>query len=623
MRLIAGFLHLDGRPAEEARLYAMAAAMTEPGLDPRVNIRIDGPVGLLTLDFGPAPDFRASAPRDERLLLAADIRLDEPEALRDPIVREAGLTQLLAAHGSAALPQLAGDFAFAAWNRQDRTLLCARDGLGIRPFFFAHRPDRQFLFASLPRGLHASGLVSRSLDRASLVNELLFRFDGPERSLFDGVGRLAPGGWLSLGPGVPVKAGQHWSPDAASAGSRNISPEDAATELSRLVKSAVCNRLPPTGPVATHLSGGMDSSAIAIVAARALRPSGRKLLAYSHAPAAFGPYSFGGNGPWLAPVLDQEPDIVWRAVRTGDPAALVLPAMDCDQPFPTDVSHRESRSFGDAASSGASLLLSGWGGDEAASYGWRGVLAEALVTGNWYYLAAELRALGSAGAAWGALSPFLLGGRTLALVHRLAGRAPPPPGVAHLAASLLRPEHVAGHSLVQTAMPPDARRIRVSLLRGHGLTRRMEQWALLGARHGIGVGFPLLDRRVVEFALSLPSRLFVRDGWSRRLFRDAMDGILPEALRWKTGKEDLVVEDPLYVAAQRALLTERLEGWRERGAIADLFDLDAVSARLASLPPAHVLARTIDTGRGDWPAVERAGSLMRAFRVMAYIDQHG
>lgn len=616
MRLIGGFLHLDGRPAEAARLRAMAVAMTAPGLQPRIIRHVEGPLALLTLDFTQGPAGKVPPTPGDDLVLAADIRLDEPDPARD----EAGLARLLMERGAEGLERLAGDFAFAAWNRRDRTLLCVRDGFGVRPFFFFHRPDDLFVFASLPRGLHATGLVARSVDPDHMVSELLIRFDGPERSLFKGVERLPPGGWLMLAPGGRVRSGVHWRPDPASAGSRRIGALDAAAELSRLTQQAVCRLLPAEGAVASHLSGGMDSSAITILAARALRPAGRQILAYSHRPGPFGPYQFGGDGLYIAPVLRQEPDIVWRPVQTGDPEAFVLPEMDPDQLFPLDSSHRESRVFADAAAHGACMLLSGWGGDEGASYRGGGVLAEALLRGHWRYLAVEMRATG---AALAALSHLLLPEAVRYFARRLLGRPPPSAGIAALAAGLMRAGAIAGHDLSPPAPPLDARRLRLSLLEGHGLTRRAEQWALLGAHHGMAVGFPMLDRRLVEFALSLPSSLFLGEGWSRRVFRDAMQGVLPEELRWKPTKVDLMVEDPIHVAVARPLLAERLATLRKQEAIASLFDLDAVAVRLNCLPPADILARTIDSGQGDWLAVEKAGSLMRAFRIMAFLEQHG
>ncbi len=623
MRLIGGFLHLDGQAADPARLDAMAAAMTAPGLRPRIERWIDGPVALLVLDFGPPATHSAGNPpqHEAGLILAADLRLDEP----DTALGQAGLAALLQAQGVAGLGRLAGDFAFAAWNPQRQTLLCARDGFGVRPLFFADRPGAFFAFASLPRGLHATGLVARQVEPAFLVDEFLLLPSEPERSLFKGVERLAPGGWLELGLdlGKPARRGWHWRPDPARAGTCRIGAAEAAAELSRLVQAAVQRRLPGAGPVAAHLSGGLDSSAIAILAARALQPAGRDLLAYSAVPAAFGAYRFGGDGPYIAPVLRQQPGITWQAVRVEKPADFVLPAMDQDQILPVDQSFGEGRILADAAAAGAQMLLSGWGGDEGCSFSRRGVLAEALLTGRWGYLATELRALGSAQAAWGDLAPHLLPDTVQALIRRLAGRPPIPPGLAEISADLLLNQHVAGRSLRRPALPATAKGIRLALISGPGLPRRAEQWSLLAARHGMAVSFPLLDRQLVEFALSLPSALFVRQGWSRRVFRDAMADVLPEALRWKPGKADLVVEGPVYVAAERHLLADRLAALRQHQPVAGFFNLDAMAAWLQALPPAERLAQTIDSGQGDWPAIEKAGGLLRAFRIIAYLEQHG
>lgn len=623
MRLIGGFVHLDGRPAETFRLDAMAAAMTAPALHPSITRQVMGPVALLTLDFGPVADRAAPADplqRDGCLILAADIRLDEPVDILD----EAGLALALEREGEAGLGRLAGDFALAAWDPRTGTLLCARDGFGVRPLFFVHRPGELFAFASLPRGLHATGLVERAVDPAFIVDELLFRFSGPDRSLFAGVERLAPGGWLRVGlGGQAAQRGWHWRLDPAMAGSRHISPAEAAVELSSLIEGAVRRRLLATGPVAAHLSGGVDSSAIAILAARMLRPTGRGLLAYSLVPAPYGAYRFGGDGSYIDPVLRQEPDIAWTRVQIENPGAIILPLMDEDQLFPADPSHGETRIFADAAARGAGMLLSGWGGDEGCSYTHRAVLAEALLAGRWSYLLRELRAMGTGSNAWDALVPFLLSDNARAAIRAIAGRPAPPPALPSVMAALLRAPHRAGRALPNAPLPPDARRIRYRLLTGHGLPRRTEQWALLAARHGMAAAFPLLDRRVVEFALSLPSDLFIREGWSRRVFRDAMAGVLPDELRWKRSKFDLGSEVVIHLAAQRPLLAERLARLRDRPAIADLFDLDQVAACLHALPPADALARTIDTGLGDPSGLGIANSLMRAFQAMLYLDQHG
>jgi hypothetical protein len=66
----------------------------------------------------------------------------------------------------------------------------------------------------------------------------------------------------------------------------------------------------------------------------------------------------------------------------------------------------------------------------------------------------------------------------------------------------------------------------------------MEAWAAHGAALGLTYTFPLLDRRIIDFALTLPGRMFFRDGWKRWIYRKGMEGILPDLVRWNPKKSD-------------------------------------------------------------------------------------
>lgn len=629
MRLICGFLHLDGRPADATCLDTMAAAMVEPGLAPRIIRRIDGPAGLATLDF--AEPSAALPHGDSSLLLAADVRLDEPERLAEALSTgkardEALLLAALERWGAEGVGRVLGDFAFAVWDPRSRTLLCARDGMGVRPFFFLHRPGEVFAFASLPRGLHADGFAARNLDEAYLLGTLLTTHYGPERSLFRGVERLAPGGWLRVSAGR-VERGRHWRPDPASAGRRVCRPEEAAEELAALVTEAVRCRLPAAGPVAAHLSGGLDSSALAILAARKLRGEGRSLLGYSFLPTPQGGFDPPGERPYIDAVLRQEPDIVWTPIRIGDPAAFILPRMDEDQPQPCDRTDPETQVCADAAARGAEILLSGWGGDEGVTFNGRGALAEALLAGRWRALAGEVRAL----AAETGHSPFqVLRGDALSYVipdavwtlgRRLLGRPSLPPTRPDVD-TMLRPDAVAAVSVRKPPLKPDAVANRLRLLTGQHLSLRTEFWALTGARHGLAVTFPLLDRRVVAFALSLPSALFIRGGWKRRVFRDAMADVLPAEIRWRRDKLSPFPELPAVLAMQRDALLGRLAEMRGHPRVTALFDLDAIERRVRAQPAAEEASRRAASLCQDRRATVEALLLLRVFRFAAYVQQH-
>lgn len=632
MRLICGFLHCDDKPAEAARLAAMVAAMIEPGLTPRVASFSEGPVALATLEFLPAalrtrPPSAAILPRSPSgIVLAADVRLYE-RAKRQ--TDEATLLDAIERGGAdscdAGLGGVFGDFALAAWNPRDQVLLCSRDGVGVRPLFVADQPGRAFAFASLPRGLLASGLLTRELDAAALLSNLLMRATPDDRSVFRGVKRLAPGSWLRVSARRRL-SGTHWRLDSTGAGQNRCRPEQAAEEMVSLVSQAVCDRLPETGPVATHLSGGLDSPSIAVIAARALRDSGRSLFAYPFLPTQQGGFAPDGEGLLVQSVLDQEPDIVSIPARIGPSLDFLLPRMDCDQPLPFDPADPDAWICMDAAARGAQVLFTGWGGDQGASFNGRGALAEALLTGRWVTLAREIRARSLAlGCSMsytvrGDVLNYLLPEAVQTFVQRLRGRKQDDPPT--IIARLLRGEAMAGVAPPAPSMGPNAVANRLILLRGEILTRRAEQWALTGARTGIAATFPLLDRRVLEFALSLPSSLFLRGGITRRLYRDAMIGVLPNKILAKLTKDTPFAESPLIVAVQRDALLARLPELRKHDRVNGLFDLDALGQRLRALPAPDEAWRGA-RNLGDSPELRRLVAMLpRVLRFVAYVQQH-
>ena len=85
---------------------------------------------------------------------------------------------------------------------------------------------------------------------------------------------------------------------------------------------------------------------------------------------------------------------------------------------------------------------------------------------------------------------------------------------------------------------PGARRMQIALLQHGHIPYRLESWASHGISLGLTYAFPLLDRRIVEFALSIPDWCFFKNGWKRYLYRSGMAGILPDSVRWNKYKTD-------------------------------------------------------------------------------------
>lgn len=582
MRLICGFCHFDGRPAERERLDTMVAAMIEPGLEPKVASCVEGSLAMAVLDFASHKPFEI-ARSETGTILADDSRFDEPEELARMLQVPKDddlLLALLEQHGEAGLPGLLGDFAFAAWIPQTGTLVCARDAMGIRPLFVTRTQRPDFAFASLPRALHAGGFASRQLDDTQFVQDMLNIHAEPERTLFKDIIRLAPGQLLRVSA-QETRSRIFWQLNADLAGSRQCTPQAAADDMRVALERAVQCRLPAQGPVAAHLSGGLDSSALSVLAARMLRSEGRSLLAYSFLSSS--PVA-EDERPYVETVLRQEADIDWTPLTVEDWDGFFLPQMECDHLFPADAGNLEVRVCADAAKRGARMLLSGWGGDEGATFNGRGALAEALLRGHWRYLVSEIRAICRnrrmrlPAVLLREVMGYLVSNSIRRRLSAALGRTTLVSSRAH---ALLQAEF-SGVRPERYNIGPDAARNRFLLLTSPHLSRRAEQWALIGARHGVAISFPMLDRRVVELALSLPSEVFQRNGWRRNVFRDAMANVLPDKIRLRHGKIVPIEEVAEKLASRRMLIRERLRELRAHPQVARVFDLDKAEKILDS-----------------------------------------
>lgn len=176
---------------------------------------------------------------------------------------------LLAAYaewGKDCLSRLNGMFAFAIWDREERTLFVARDRLGVKPLVYTWDGNR-FAFASEAKALHAAGVAPGGVNADAVYEYLSRGYTSAGRSFHEGVHVLEPGHALLVAEGMPLRTWQWWNPDRsvdASFGDAGAWSERVA----ELLDDAVRIRLRADVPVGSHLSGGLDSSAIASAAAR-------------------------------------------------------------------------------------------------------------------------------------------------------------------------------------------------------------------------------------------------------------------------------------------------------------------------------------------------------------------
>jgi asparagine synthase (glutamine-hydrolysing) len=158
--------------------------------------------------------------------------------------------------GRACLDRLRGMFAFALWDTADRSLWLVRDRLGIKPLYYAVN-GREITFGSETKAVVASLPTRPSVDAVALHQVMNYRFVRGTRTMWEGIHRLPPGHTLRWHDG-DIQIERYWQAPAASE-----SADLETAELADLLEGAVTEHLVSDVPVASFVSGGLDSTAVA------------------------------------------------------------------------------------------------------------------------------------------------------------------------------------------------------------------------------------------------------------------------------------------------------------------------------------------------------------------------
>ena len=167
--------------------------------------------------------------------------------------------------GERALERMRGMFAFAIWDGLERRLFLARDRYGVKPLYYAQRPDGTLVFGSEIKALLPAQHDRAALNREALPDFLANHAPSGAATLFAGIMRLPPGHTLSWQDGR-ISIRQYWDVDfaAAHAAPRPGSAAERALieEYRERFTEAVRLRLMSDVPLGMFLSGGIDSAAI-------------------------------------------------------------------------------------------------------------------------------------------------------------------------------------------------------------------------------------------------------------------------------------------------------------------------------------------------------------------------
>jgi asparagine synthase (glutamine-hydrolysing) len=557
---ICGVLRLDGQTADPAQLRAMTALLERRGPDGTHDF-IDGPVGLGHCLLATTPEaLHETLPFSDPAsgcCITADVRLDNRDQLlpalgldaESRVIGDGELILRAWLHwGEACLEHLLGDFAFAIWDPRQQRLFAARDQMGMRQLIHCHVPGKLFAFATEPRALLQLAELPHRINEgriADYIEDYLEPIDFTS-TFFEELYRLPPAHCLSVDAGG-LQIRRYWTLQPQPLLQLD-SDEAYAEAFLKVFTEAVRCRLRSPGPVGSMLSGGMDSGSVVAVASRLLAAEGRGPL-----------QTFSAVGPDAGTCVEtrtiresqklpglQTHSVNWAELEPyADDLQHLLQTLD--EPFDGHMTLIRAVYLA-ARRNGIKVMLDGVAGDVMLSYSDQ--IVDLLRSGHWLQALRDTR--GEA-RFWSDGSGWL---RQLLLYTR---RAATPNWARRLRRQLRNPQRVRPSPLMN---PELARRVnlaaRVEQLRSHSLVERIdfarsrahaltqshlvvgrERYDRTAAALAIEPRDPFMDLRVVNFCLSLPGAQLESGGWPKIILRRAMQGLLPDSVRWRRGKEHL------------------------------------------------------------------------------------
>ena len=428
---------------------------------------------------------------------------------------------------------LHGDFALALWDAGNHRLVLARDAGGYRPLHYWVRGER-FRFASEARGLLAHGdipLVANQRRIAQRLNRI------PEMSggtFFQGISSVPPGSTVVWERGR-VTVREFWQPSNVPQ-LRLRDPREYAEGLRSVLEEAVRGRIEDFSAVGSHLSGGLDSSSVAATAARILQERGGHVTAYTAVPtvvlndASF-PGSFCDESAHAAATAALYPNMEHVLIpNTSGSLFLTLDRMsaaaECPQLTPGNLCWIQAI-CADAASRGLRAMLTGAAGNFTISWDGRQALSSLITRGRIPAATRLARARRKNGSTWSAVVKSGVGPLLPSLIRRTLRRIR---GKDILQCEIGSRREFAMSVGLDLRDPLDSMESLDSRSLRLWCIRRADPGAITGALRrltGVQEMDPTVDRRVVEFCLSVPEEHYCANGRRRSLIKDAMSGLLP------------------------------------------------------------------------------------------------
>lgn len=575
MSAITVIYNLNKRPVERSEMQNVLDILKHRGDDAH-GMWIDGNIGLGHRMRWTTPEsLNENLPMksaESSAVITCDARIDN----RDELIAQIGFSNrsvkditdaeiILKAYdkwGKDCFGKFLGDFVFVIWDSKAQKLICARDSMGIKHFYYYYKSGEIFAIASEAKALFKIPGIPRELNETNLGDILIYNYEDKENTLFKDVKRLPANNALEVNL-KELKIWQYWYPKPQDRRFQTRSNKYYEEQFREIFTEAVTCRLRSAFPVGSLLSGGLDSSSISCVASRYLSKKGEAPLE-----------TFSAIFPTVAeidPQIDERKyiDSVIKHIECN-PNMVVAdtfnPLVDMDKlhwhtdhPVCAPNVFMDWALFKAAKERNVRVILSGFDGDSTVSYGYEDLHFLAR-QGRWIRMIKDSIALNKnmpsrhhdfKKLVWKQGIKSAIPGFVFNL-WRMVNRRPKNIEEVLNLPSILNFNYESVNS--KFAEEQDLKNRYFELLKKNNpgtisyieagwnvmcnglFAFILETFEKAEAAFGLESRYPFFDRRLIEFCLGLPAGQKLYKGWTRSLFRRAMKGIIPADVQWRTDK---------------------------------------------------------------------------------------
>lgn len=600
MSAIAGVYYLDEGRVEQENLAQMLDVLAHRGPD-GADIWVDGSVGFGHRMLWTTPESLIEklplVNRASNIAITSDSRIDNREELIAAFELDNCSSEqitdselILAAYekwDEKCPEHLLGDFVFVIWDKRKQTLFCARDHMGVKPFYYYYKPGEVFAFASEIKALLSLTEVPCRLNEVRIADYLSLMLEDKAITSYQNILRLPPAHNMVVNlQGIQTFC--YWSLDPK----REIKLDSDAAyaeEFRKIFTEAVRCRLRSAFPIASQLSGGLDSSSVTCVARDILSAKNINGTALHTISTIFDNINQCDERPFINSVLEQGgliPHYI-HGDKVGPLSSLEEVFKYEDEGFVGPSHFYPWIANRTANQLGMRVVLDGLDGDTTVCHG-TSRITELARQGNWKTCLDEVTKFSPhfgvkpytafKNYALPYLKEFVTNFRWIAffqglqLIHKHFGVSRKNllfhHGIKPFIKQVKQLWQPKNQKIVNTSVSHnllvrrnfaqyiglDERFQKFDSLNDKPLTAREQHWLsltqgvlpyvlermdLCAANFSLEVRHPFMDKRLIEFCLALPAEQKLSNGFGRMVMRRALEGILPEKVQWRGGKADL------------------------------------------------------------------------------------